>query len=442
MESAEITQWIKDNKTDAITWAEYADQLYEKYGVRLNAESIRSRYRKKIKGKKHKEEKHEEYEHYFQNGEVEINKTIFFDGEINKSPDSILKLLGYDIDEWDLIDLRIGEWDTSMKSNAGKPMKSKNKTIKAKLRPKNNGTVGPKRAVKLFNRYVETSENFTAHKFERLTFEDEKDFEKLDNDRLKELPGIELHLGKLGFKGDAGQNYDKKIARERFNVIVQDIIDQQQIEKAGECLFCIGNDFFNSDTPEGTTTKGTPLVNDTRGDLMFDLGIEMTIKLINELANRFNKVHIRLQRGNHDYTTAYALYKCMEQRYRNIDKIDFIDNYLLRQCFVWGECGIFFTHGEANEQRTIDSIPSEFYREWGQTKYRELHMGHKHKEQSQKRNIFLNNDDAGLMTRRTGSPTGTDYWHYSMGFTGATQKYQSFLWDKHRGLKTIQYTNF
>ena len=38
--------------------------------------------------------------------------------------------------------------------------------------------------------------------------------------------------------------------------------------------------------------------------------------------------------------------------------------------------------------------------------------------------------------------TGTDQYHYEERFIGATQKHQIFIWDKDKGLKSIEYINF
>ena len=62
-------------------------------------------------------------------------------------------------------------------------------------------------------------------------------------------------------------------------------------------------------------------------------------------------------------------------------------------------------------------------------------LGHLHKE-------MVVDDDSGLITRRVGSPTGTDQYHYEERFIGATQKYQTFVWHKENGLQNIKYINF
>lgn len=252
---------------------------------------------------------------------------------------------------------------------------------------------------------------------------------------MLELTGIELHLGKLAFDSVSGQNYNSDIAQERFYRILSEVMEQQEIEKCDTCLLCIGNDFFNSDTVNNTTTKGTQQFNDANWKVMFSLGLEMYTRFILTLRDKFNHVEVRLQQGNHDYMSSFYLYTALQCYFRNDDVIKFSDDIKDVQVFEWGRCAIFFTHGDTNLKRLIQSIPAEFYETWGRTLYRELHLGHLHCEQ-------VVDDKSGMVTRRVGSPTGTDSWHYQERFVGATQKYQTFVWDKNKGLSNVKYITF
>ena len=422
--SLEITQYIKDTKTPEISWQDLADKIEKIYKVKLDKEKVRSRYRKKIVGTKLISNANN-FEQHYQNGEVEINR-VFFESEKPKTDKDVLRLLGYDENVWEVVLWSVGEWNTSMKGEDGQPIQTVNNTIKAKLRPKTKTELTPEEVADIFNNLIVKPKQIKQNL---------KKIKSFEQNRLKELSGIELHLGKMAWAGDTGQDYDKDIATNRFFRIVQEIINQQSIEQAAECLYCVGNDFFNSDTVNATTTKGTPQTNDLRWKKMFGIGLELNINLIDNLIENFEKVHIRLQSGNHDTMSSFYLYMCLMQYYKDVKDIEFSTNYKDVQCFLWGDCGIFFTHGDSNLKRTIKSIPAEFYKEWGQTKYRELHLGHLHKE-------VVVDDESGMITRRVGSPTGTDQWHYEERFIGATQKYQTFLWDKAQGLKSIQYINF
>ena len=250
-----------------------------------------------------------------------------------------------------------------------------------------------------------------------------------------EIPAIELHLGKMAWGGDTGQDYDKDIATGRFYHILEEICNIQEMEMCDRALVTIGNDFFNSDTVNATTTKGTPQTNDLRWKKMFLLGLKLYTEFLETLRGKFNKIDVRLCSGNHDKMSSFYLYLALQQYFRNDEKIGFSDNYKDYQCYQFGKCAIFFGHGDSNLKRIIQSIPAEFYREWGSSIFRELHLGHLHKE-------VVVDDESGMITRRIGSPTGTDQWHYEERFIGSTQKHQVFVWDANRGLKSIEYINF
>ena len=422
-ESLEITKNIKDLKRKELTWSKIAELTNQKYGTNFTKEQVRDRARKSQNKKINNNIT--EYEEHFSNGEIEVNKAVFLNG-VPKTAEDVLNLLGYEKDCWQVKNWKVGEWDTSMKDADGNPTVSTNRTIKATLAPKED-ELTMEDAIDVYKNYIETIDIKFNGKV--------KETKGLDQNKLKELPGIELHLGKMSWSGDTGQDYDKDIATERFRVIVEGIVNQQKIEKASECLYCVGNDFFNSDTVDYTTTKGTPQTNDLRWKKMFNLGLDLNVFLISKLMDNFDKVNIRLVSGNHDEMSSFYLYIALQQYFRFEDKVEFSDNYKNVQCYLWGDCGIYYSHGDANLKRLIKSIPAEFYKEWGMTKYRELHLGHLHKE-------VVVDDESGLITRRVGSPTGTDQWHYESRFIGATQKYQTFLWDKTQGLKSIMYTNF
>ena len=133
--------------------------------------------------------------------------------------------------------------------------------------------------------------------------------------------------------------------------------------------------------------------------------------------------------------SSFYLYMALAQYFSDDNVLKFSNDYKDVQCYVFGKNMIAFSHGDSNLKRMIKSIPVEFYKEWGSTQYRELHLGHLHKE-------VVVDDESGLITRRVGSPTGTCQWHYEERFIGAIQKAQTFIWDKSYGLTDIKNINF
>lgn len=414
---------VKDGE---ISWKEASKEYNNENGTNLSSEALRGRYRyldddyepnTKLQGGK-------DFETTYGDGSIEAQKVVEYNKEIFGDKDKLLDYLGYNHKEWEFIYITTSTWEQHTKEQTTKQLYA----VRFKVKPRVKEDLP-------MEDYLKIAQNVFSEDIKPLKIEKKPKIEELDTKKLMELPGMELHLGKMAWSGDTGQDYDKNIAQDRFYHILKEIIEKQDIEKCDTCLLCIGNDFFNSDTVNATTTKGTPQTNDLRWKKMFNLGLEMYVEMINTLLEKFNHIEIRLCSGNHDKMASFYLYIALKCFYKNYDKIKFADDYKDVQCFRWGKCGIFFSHGDSNLKRMIKSIPAEFYEEWGKTLFRELHLGHLHKE-------LVVDDESGMITRRIGSPTGTDQYHYEERFVGATQKYQTFIWDKDTGLQDIQYINF
>lgn len=418
----ELGRRVKDQE---ISWQEAADLFNEKFGEHVSKEGIRKRYSNMGDKYEVNKKENEEYETHNQDGSIELCKKIWFDENENKTPDTILEKFGYDKSCWEVVSWTFGKWEVAIKDEERNRICT---TIRAKIKPKLEVDLPLEEYVKIASKTFK--ENITP-----LTYVKKAKNNELDKNKLLELSGIELHLGKMAWGGETGQDYDKNIAQDRFYTIYNEILEQQSIEKCDTCLLCIGNDFFNSDTVNATTTKGTPQTNDLRWQKLFNIGLRLYTEMILGLSEQFNHIDIRLQSGNHDKMASFYLYIALSCYFKDYDNITFSNDYKDVQSYIWGKCGIFFSHGDANLKRLIKSIPAEFYEEWGKTIFRELHLGHLHKE-------VVVDDDSGMITRRIGSPTATDQWHYEERFIGATQKYQTFVWHKDKGLLNIKYIAF
>ena len=412
-------------KKKEITWKEAACEISKRFGINITPDGVRKRFYNINKDGYTTENINGEFETHYSDGSIDISKKIWFDENENKTPDVILKKFGYDEESWEVVSWTFGKWEVAIKDEKQNRVCT---TIRARIKPRTEINIP-------MEKYISVAKEVFEKEIKPIKVVSKKQCEGLDKNKLLELTGIELHLGKMSWSGETGQDYDKNIARERFYTIYNEIMEQQKIEKCDTCLLCIGNDFFNSDTVNATTTKGTPQTNDLRWQKLFNIGLELYTQMILGLSECFNNIEVRLQSGNHDKMASFYLYMALSCYFKDVKNIHFSKDYKDLQCFIWGKCGIFFTHGDSNLKRLIKSIPAEFYEEWGKTTFRELHLGHLHKE-------VVVDDDSGMITRRIGSPTATDQWHYEERFIGATQKYQTFVWDKEKGLQNIKYINF
>lgn len=414
----------KQKHENGVSWKDLILEFYQNFNELLTIEAIRKRVKRAavridIANYSTKQSNGGEYEQYNADGSIEATKTILcnittFNGDRKR----ILKYLGYDDSQWELVSWRASQWDGG---TDGAPRYS----LQYKVKPKTDFSINDavKAAKKAF------SEDLTPFLFPPVATSME-----LDNNKLMEVAPVELHIGKMSNQIETGENYDLKIAQKRFYDIFEAIYKKQLKEQCGHCVIVIGSDFFNSESDNCTSKDKIPQQNDTRYIKLFYEGIKMYTKAILTLRNLFNKVDIMLCAGNHARAMETFLYMALEQRFVGDDVIHFIENYRLTQVYQFGKCAIFYNHGDANLKQTIKSIPAEFPEVWGTHPFRELHLGHLHKE-------VTVDDEGGMITRRIGSPCSTDAWHYGNRFIGAVKKHQIFIWDAKEGLEEIYYIN-
>lgn len=365
-------------------------------------------------------------EEHLSSGEISFEKKVFLDRNFEKTPDFVLKALGYDPEKWTVVTWKFTEWDVKSRDEDKVAY-----SISGRIKPR---TLNEMRGIDYFNA---AKEFFRTHSlgYQTSAYPSIRKSNVQSDNFLIEIPAIELHLGKRSHVTDTPENYDIKDAERCFNKIFDTVIRYaQNVSTIGNCLLVIGNDFFNAEF-NNQTTNGTPQQNDGRYKKLFIKGMELYTNAIEQLIPVFNHIDVRLCQGNHAQSAEFYLYHSLSQYFRNVPNVDFSTNYRTTQAYVFGDVGIFFTHGDENEKRTIASIPAEFPEEWGNTKFRELHLGHLHKEGA---TII---ETGGMITRRIPSPCAVDDWHYNKRFIGNQRCHQFFVWGKHSGLIAINYIN-
>lgn len=417
-----IVELGKDVKLGLKTWEQVTKQINKEFKSSLTSEAVRKKFMRNCDNEEI-ENIGKEYTTEYGNGIIEAQKIVEYNKEIFGDRSKLLAYLGYNPNEWEFVFVTTSTWNQHTRQQETKQLYA----VKFKVKPIVNEAN--------IDDAIECAKKLFTSEIEPLKLKIYPKDNTLNKNKLLEIPAVELHLGKMAWGGDTGQDYDKNIATGRFYHILEEICNIQEVEMCDTALVTIGNDFFNSDTVNATTTKGTPQTNDLRWKKMFLLGLKLYTEFLETLRGKFNKIDVRLCSGNHDKMSSFYLYLALQQYFRSDDKLTFSDNYKDYQCYQFGKCAIFFGHGDSNLKRIIQSIPAEFYKEWGSSIFRELHLGHLHKE-------VVVDDQSGMITRRIGSPTGTDQWHYEERFIGSTQKHQVFVWDANTGLKSIEYINF
>lgn len=250
---------------------------------------------------------------------------------------------------------------------------------------------------------------------------------------LVELSIFDLHIGKLAWDKETNDDYDIDIAVKRYKDSVMEIMSRINTDTIERILLPIGNDMINVDGKHNTTTSGTPQSCDSRFGKMFRAAKDLVIDTVNWLSE-IAPVDIMVIPGNHDEVTMFTLGEVLDAWYYNNEDVAVFNSPKLRKYYQYGLNMIMFTHGDKEKHSDLGLIAaSEEAKMWGETKFREAHIGHLHKS----KNISYTNVDEfqGYKVRILPSLSGTDAWHHSKGYI-SQKSAKAFVWHKEAGLIT------
>lgn len=252
-----------------------------------------------------------------------------------------------------------------------------------------------------------------------------------DQDNLLELSMFDLHIGKLSWDKETGEDYDIEIATKRYMDAISALVSRVNINTIERILLPIGNDMINIDGKEGTTTAGTPQDGDSRFGKMFTTAKRLLIDSITQLAV-LAPVDVMIIPGNHDELTMFTLGEVLDAWFHNNDDVTIHNSPKLRKYYEYGECMLMFTHGNREKHSDLGIIAAtEEKQMWGRTTHREVHVGHFHKSKVVQ---YLAVDEfQGFKVRILPSLSGTDAWHYSKGYM-SQKAAKAFVWNKKEGL--------
>ena len=334
------------------------------------------------------------------NNRITAEKIIHLNIEEIKETD-ILKEFNLNVREWKIEKLNYSLWDSPNKEEGSVPLYS----------------------VKCFFKKREDSE-FEINEMKKIIDdiignEFNKDIPiNVNEDRTMLINIADLHLNKYS------KDYNNEIALERYNQAINYFISNKD---SNNCILVVGEDYFNIDTINKTTTKGTP--QDTETDIykMFELGLRNLITQIDKLSENFDNVKIILIQGNHDKLLSYLLVKAIDQRTFEKNNVSIDSQVSNRKYITVGNSliglGHLDTENKKQKQFLMQNEEKELY---GKSKYNYFISGHLHN--------YSVEEIGGVQYIRLPSLSGTDNWHNEMGFVTSIKGAIAFEFDTDKGL--------
>lgn len=248
-----------------------------------------------------------------------------------------------------------------------------------------------------------------------------------ESGNLLELMLPDLHAGKLAWSKETGyQDYDTHLAVAAYRRAIDNLLYRASSFSFDKIILGVGNDLLQSDNIQGTTYSGTKIDVDSRYRKVYVTVRKMLAETIEKL-RKIAPVEVKLVPGNHDTLSTFTMGDSLECLFHNYSDV-VIDNAPVKHKTVeWGKCFLLLTHGHEGKQEDYGIwMASRYPVEFGRTKYREIHVGHKHKSAV--------NEKFGVKVRTLSALCPPDAWHADNNFVGNLRSAEGLVWNKDQGL--------
>lgn len=254
---------------------------------------------------------------------------------------------------------------------------------------------------------------------------------KINNDfRSKSCALISLpdaHLDKLTIDKSSIEDQIKA-----YNTVLEALVKKAyNTHNLEEIVFVIGNDFVHTDSIHNTTTKGTPLEVNTTWFDAYEKGFSLLVDSISKLKHFCKTLTVVLVPGNHSKTKEYYMGHALEVFFKNDKNIVFKRGQEDLKVHKYGETLFCFSHGNNINDKLPLTFATNFYKEWGNCKYKEIILGDKH--HNSEKLFRAQGETNGIRMRILPSISGTDTWHQDNLFVGAIQSGICMVYDKEKG---------
>ncbi len=342
-----------------------------------------------------------------------------------RTVDDLLEEAGVDLDIWEIERQKVNKYETAAKDNSGNLVVQELIQITAWLRKRPDAVYLKhlhEELIDLITKYAPVVES--KHKTSR-------------HGLVFEIAVYDIHLGKLAWGEETGQDYDINIAKKLYLWSIEQHLNKIKSIPVSKIIFVVGNDLFHFDNQKFTTTSGTVMDTDTRWLKVIRTGFEVVSKAA-DMLSEVAPVDLIVIPGNHDRHSSLALGEMLRAWFSSNENISVDNSPKLRKYRLEGKNLIGFGHGDKEKpQNLIGIMASEAAQYWSKSVFREMHLGHIHSQKISDPLIEKN----GIVIRYISSPCATDAWHHEEGFVGNLRSSQSFLWDNDNGLSAIFYAN-
>jgi len=247
---------------------------------------------------------------------------------------------------------------------------------------------------------------------------------------LAVYPVGDHHLGMYAWKEESGGNYTMEIAERLLASAFSSLTTS--LPKTGQALLVFLGDLFHYDSLEPVTpTAKNQLDSDGRYALMIRTGIRLVRNSIAAVMARHQTVHVIIQAGNHDPSSALFLAECLAALFENEPRISIDTSPRQFHYHEHGRNLVGVCHG--HETKKLDALPLIMARDmpeaWGRTSHRFWMTGHVHQDRVV--------DVQGVRCESFRVLPPTDAWADGKGYRGTREMKALLLHQDHGEVQRV-----
>lgn len=199
-----------------------------------------------------------------------------------------------------------------------------------------------------------------------------------DEDLLCVYPLGDPHIGMLSWGEETGQDWDLKIAEEKYQKVFDRLLSSSP-DSDYAIILNLG-DFFHADNVEGVTSRsGHNLDLDGRFQRMIRVGVRIMRYMIESALDKHQHVHVMNEIGNHDDTGAMFLSIALDEMYSDCDRVTVDTDPTPYHYFRFGKVLIGSHHGHTTKIQNLPLVmAADQPVDWGETTHRYWYTGHIH----------------------------------------------------------------
>ena len=231
---------------------------------------------------------------------------------------------------------------------------------------------------------------------------------KLSNDDLMAVyPMGDPHFGLHAWWQDAGEDFDLKLAEDLTCGAIDRLVNSAPPAKTA-LLLNLG-DMFHADNQQNVSKSGHQLDVDGRWAKVQQVGLKAMLHCIKRLLEKHEKVIFRINKGNHDGHSSYALALMISCYFDKEPRVEVDLSPAVSWYYQFGKVLIGSTHGDTIKGADMVAImAADKPKAWGETIHRYWYVGHVHHQDTK--------EYRGGVVEYFRTLAARDAWHTGQGY--------------------------